>query len=55
MRHCWQAYGLTGLRVTAGVLCYSAIINALNSLIAIQFLTLCTWLTPNQVPAHSPP
>ena len=43
------SYGLIGLRYRGYSIALYAVIIVLNALIAIQFLTLCVWLTPNQV------
>ena len=43
------AYGLSGLRYQGQALVLFAVIMVVQSLVAIQLLTFCVWLTPNQV------
>ncbi|KAK9802008.1 hypothetical protein WJX73_010401 [Symbiochloris irregularis] len=41
-------YGLSGLRYQGHALVLFAVILVIQSLVAIQLLTFCVWLTPNQ-------
>ena len=44
-------YGLAGLRYQGRALVLFAVIVVIQSLVAIQLMTFCVWLTPNQVGA----
>ena len=49
----FATYGLAGLRYQGKALVLFAIIVVIQSLVAIQLMTFCVWLTPNQVLAPS--
>ena len=42
-------YGLSGLRYEGSAIVLFAIVLVLQSLVAIQLMTFCVWVTPNQV------
>ena len=42
-------YGLVGLRYQGRALVLFSVIVVIQSLVAIQLMTFCVWLTPNQV------
>lgn len=50
---CMATYGLVGLRYQGMAIFLYAVIVVLNSLIALQFLMIAVWVTPNQVGAHA--
>lgn len=44
-----MAYGLTGLRYTAGAIALYLLVLCLQALVSNQLQIFCVWLTPNQV------
>ena len=51
----FTTYGLSGLRYQGKALVLFAVVVVLTSLVSIQFLTFCVWLTPNQVHSAASP
>ncbi len=45
----YAIYGLSGLRYAAGPIILFGVLMVLQAVIAIQLLTFCVYLTPNQV------
>jgi len=50
----YAAYGLAGLRYEWHAILLYGVIIALQSIIAIQLMIFCVYLTPNQVSLTSP-
>lgn len=52
----YAIYGLSGLRYTYGSILLFGVLMVLQAIIAIQLMTFCVYLTPNQVcfPPSSP-